>query len=327
VKITIPVPKSSTNLEIIEKIITLTGKSEAEKFLIDLILKQKEVSFGLQDRVRELGLTEGLLYTCLKTEQNHTTILESLSYSKVIIGRFAEKDFNRWLSRIIIKANTIRDERGNKVYNISNEEDVIYHITSHDFRHEGITNRLDYGFVSHKVMFLAGLVTEDTLFDYYTSRPNTVVLSEPIYKIRSDIKNSEEKVIKTADVITNNELLKEVAATISFQGNANIDEVLLNFQIEIEDYTPIITNKGHYLGNCPSFYNCSKIKKELKCIGCEKSSIEIAENGIEYIEKALRKYENDITFYKSTGNIRMVKMAESYYDSFNKQKQRLLVGR
>lgn len=36
IKITIPVPKASTNLEIFEKIITLTADSKAEKFLITI---------------------------------------------------------------------------------------------------------------------------------------------------------------------------------------------------------------------------------------------------------------------------------------------------
>lgn len=323
IKITIPVPKPSTDLDIIEKIISLTGESKAEEFLIGLLKQQREVSFGLQDKVRELGLTEGLLFTALKTERNHTKILESLSYSKVILGRFAEKDFHRWLSRIMEKASTILDEQGNNVYDLFDEEGVLCHITSHDFRHEGITNRLDYGFVSHKVMFLAGLVTEDTLFDYYTSRPDTVVQSEPIYKTSYDIKSPEEKVIRATDIIGDNELLKNVASTINFQGNSDIDEIILNYQVEIENYTPIITNKGYYLGNCPSFYVCSKIKKELKCIGCEKSKDEISENGIEYIDKALAKYESDIEFYKTTGNIRMMKIAETYYEKFKIQRQRL----
>lgn len=323
IKITIPVPKPSTDLDIIEKIVSLTGESKAEEFLINLLEQQREVSLGLQDKVRELGLTEGLLYTALKTERNHTKILESLSYSKVILGRFTEKDFHRWLTRIMKKASTILDEQGNNIYNLFDEEGVLYHITSHDFRHEGITNRLDYGFVSHKVMFLAGLVTEDTLFDYYTSRPNTVVQSEPIYKTTYDIKSPEEKVIRATDIIGDYELMKNVASTITFQGNSDIDEIILNYQVEIENHTPIITNKGHYLGNCPNFYACSKIKKELKCIGCEKSKDEISENGIEYIDKALAKYESDIKFYKTTGNIRMMKIAETYYERFKKQKQRL----
>lgn len=323
IKITIPVPKPSNNLDIVEKIITLTGKSAAEKFLIELLEKQKEVSSSLQERVKEKNLTEGLLYTCLKIDANNPDYLKKLKYSKMLIARFSDKNFNRWLEYIINTANNFKDEKGYRKYKLYDDNDNLYHITSHDFRHEGITDRFDYGFVTHKVMFVAGLVTENTAFGYYNSKPDNPILTEPIYK--EDINNSDEFFIKAVDIIDNDIVGNEVSSNLSFQGNSNIDDILLNFQVEIDGYSPIVTNEGYYLGNCPNIYDCGKIKREMNCIGCEYSVQQINVNN-EFVEKALMKYESDICFYRASGNIRMAKIAKIYFDKFKKHKEKLLKG-
>lgn len=325
IKLTIPVPKTSTHIKIKEKIITLTGESEAEKFLISLIEKQKEVAISLQNEVKEKKLTEGLLYTVKRVENNSSRLFEVINYSSVLVGRFRSKDFNYWLNKIIKLADKIENKLGYKVYNFRNEQNGIYEITSHAFRHEGITNRIDYGFVTHNVMFLAGLVTEGTVFGYYTPRRDTAILSEPIYTPQMDFKSSDEKLIKSSDIVVG-ELFDEIASSILFQGNADIDEVLLDLQVEIEQHTPIVSNEGYYLGNCPNYYECSKIKKELKCIGCEYTSKEIVDGGMKFIDKALKAYESDIDFHKANGNIRMANLAESYYKVFIERKRQVELG-
>lgn len=315
-KITIPVPKTSARMQITEKIVTLTGESEAEKFLIELIERQAQISLSLQKKVKEKNLTEGLLFTTLKTERNHTVILESLSYSTALVGRFARGDFQNWLNRIIKKADSIEDNGGNKVYNLRMGNNELCDITTHDFRHEGITSRIDYGFVTHKVMFYAGLITEGTTFGYYTPRTETVILSEPIYNPEGAKYIDENDIlIKTSEIVVP-EAFDEINRQISFQGNSNTDEILLKFQIDIERQSPIVTNEGLYLGNCPNFYDCSKIKKELKCIGCDKSLTEIADGGIGYIEKAIERYKSDLQFYKRAGNKRMENISETFLNKY-----------
>lgn len=325
-KITIPVPKTSAKIEITEKIVTLTGDSEAEKFLIELIKRQIQVSLSLQNKVKEKNLTEGLLFTALKTERNHTAILDTLSYSKVLVGRFSRADFQSWLNRILIKADSIEDDSGNKVYNLRMGNNELCDFTTHDFRHEGITSRIDYGFVTHKVMFYAGLITEGTAFGYYTPRTETVILSAPIYNPEGAMYTDENDIlIKTSDIIVP-EAFDEINHQISFQGNSNTDDILLKFQVDIEKQSPIVTNEGLYLGNCPNFYNCSKIKKELNCIACNKSSIEMANGGMDYIEKAIERYNSDLQFYKKAGNKRMENIAETFLNKYQNLKQKYQLG-
>lgn len=325
IKITIPVTKTSTHINIKEKIISLTGKSEAEKFLTELIEKQREVSISLQSEVKEKKLTEGLLYTVKKICGINTKLFEQINYSKVLVGRVRPNDFNKWLRKIVKLADTLTDKLGNKIYNFRNEQNELYHISSHDFRHEGITSRIDYGFLTHEVMFLSGLATEGTIFEYYTSRKDSVILSEPIYNPNCEIKNSDEKLIKSSDIVVS-EAFDEINSTISFQGNADIDEVLLDLQVNIEQQTPIVTNEGYYLGNCPNYYNCIDIKKELKCIGCKYTSKEIVDGGLEFIEKAIKGYASDIEFHKANGNIRMANLAENFYNLYTERKRSVIKG-
>lgn len=311
-KITIGVPKTSSEVEIIEKIITLTGKSKAEKYLISLLNQQIEVSNSLQEDIVKKGLTPGMLFSVLKTERNNTLFLERISYSKVVIGRFKEKDFHRQMTKLIQRASMLKDDYGNDLYNLKDDSGDILRLESHMLRHEGITNRLDYGFVSHKVMFYAGLRTEDTMYGYYNNRPHTIQdYDEPIYDAYSNELNQSDKMLSLAE-ITVPDSIKEIQSKIQFQGESDVDDILLDFQVEIEGHTPIVSNEGSYLGNCPNFYNCSHIKKELHCIGCEYSVDEIVAGGIEHIFKAVERYESDCEHYISSGNQRMYQMAREY---------------
>lgn len=323
--ITIPVPKTSSHIEIKEKIISMTGESEAEKHLIKVLKKQKEVALSLQKKVRQMNLTEGLLYTVQRVDSNTSEVLEKINYANILIGRYKLHDFNSWLRNIIIKADTIQDKCGNKIFHFRDDNGELYDITSHDFRHEAITDRLDYGFVTHKVMFLAGLNQADTLFGYYNVRKDKVVISKPIYNPNGDIKSFNEKLIKSSDIVLD-DMENEIASSISFQGNAGVDAILLDFQVQVENQTPIVSNEGYYLGNCPNFYNCRTIKKQLNCIGCRYSNQEIVEGGMEFIDKALESYARDITFHEENGNMRMANLAKEFYKNFADRKRQILLG-
>jgi hypothetical protein len=320
--ISMPIPKTSPNVIIKKKMVYINGKSDVENFLIDLVYKQKNVSDQLQWEIKKQKKTEGLLFTCFGIDGKNSD-LNKTSYRNTIVDRYEDAYFNNRLKLIIYQADKLVDEYGEKIYKLRNENNELYNITSHSLRHEGITDRLDYGFQTYEIMFLAGLSEEETIWNsYYHPREESIVESKPIYNTNNI---HEHILIKPSDIMVN-DAFDGLDISIDFQGNASVDELLLDFQREYDQQTPLITNDGAYLGNCVNFYNCSKIKRDLNCLGCPYSKKDIINGGLESIQKAIDTYTHDIEFYKLNGNVKMAEIAASMLKRYTERKQQNLMG-
>lgn len=109
------------------------------KYLVDLIKQQQEISTTHQKYLADYK--KGLLLTYLKNYDSNTASIKYTISTRNI--KTVSRDYvAKQLEKIGIKYD-VKDEDGN-----------LFRITSHHFRHKGITDRLEYGFTPEQVRLI-----------------------------------------------------------------------------------------------------------------------------------------------------------------------------
>ena len=173
------------------------------KYLIDLIIEQQAVSKGLQEY---LGTEhQGLLFTHLVTWKNAkgTKAKYTLKKGNVFVVSPTRAGY---FFRKICSEHNLKDKNGND-----------YIITSHQFRHNGITERLDFGFTAEQIAFMTAHKGESMIINAYNHidlKPETIiekqsaVNNEPVKRINALFEGR----ILNMDIITEKRLMANLRA-------------------------------------------------------------------------------------------------------------------
>jgi len=130
-------------------------------YLINLIREQQRVSLELQEYLPEHR--RGMLFT-------YRQVFHSDNGATHKIGRsidVAQQSFIAYHLKRICRQYNVRDESGN-----------IYNLTSHQFRHNGITDRLDAGFTLEQIADMTGHHGNAMIWNAYAHldlNPKTII--------------------------------------------------------------------------------------------------------------------------------------------------------
>jgi integrase len=119
-------------------------------YLIDLIMRQQEISKGYQRYLHDY--MKGLLLTYHQVgEQGKKKYPISMRTVKTVTKDFMNGAFKRICSE----------------YGIKDEKGKPYHFSTHQFRHAGITDRLEQGFTPEQIRFMTAHQSEAMILNSY----------------------------------------------------------------------------------------------------------------------------------------------------------------
>jgi integrase len=197
------------------------------KYLIDLITQQQTVARELQ---KYLDVEQqGLLLTHLVTWKNNRGTAAKYTLKKGNIFVVSPTRAGYFFRKLCSEYN-LRDTNGKN-----------YVITSHQFRHNGITERLDFGFTTEQIAFMTAHKGESMILNSYN---------------HIDLK--PETIIEKQSAV-NNEPVKRISAL--FEGR------ILNMDIDIEKRLSA-NLRAHKVrgGICSDITNCSS--DMMACLSC-----------------------------------------------------------
>lgn len=137
------------------------------KFLIDLIKEQIEYSQSIQDKLDEkhkgflFGYQEEAYNSRHFEETGEHTYFKKNRYSVINIDKVVD-NFNTFCKR----------------YDIKNEDGSIYVVTSHQLRHNGITERKYAGFTNLEIMLMTDHQNDQMITKSYTHRKEKILLDK-----------------------------------------------------------------------------------------------------------------------------------------------------
>lgn len=225
--------------------IYIDPESEFESYLIDLIQKQQDTAKMFQSKVEE----KDYLFTYNPWGGNKVKILDKDAVSRAF--------------RKICRDANITDEAGN-----------IYYFTSHQLRHNGITDRIDAGFSFIEIRDMTNHKGNSMIWNsyYHVNKEKTLKKQEELFRK------------------TNNE--KYLTKPIYFRGrilnmdNGVEEQILKNIR------TYRIMDGNENIGVCADITGCKS--KMFECLGCD-YFVPNAED-IEY-------FKNQITIWTEKANL------------------------
>ena len=163
--ITIPTRKQAGGYKDFQKrLITLNYVGHG-KYIIDLIKNQIEYSKSIQDKLPEEQ--RGFLFSYQVYGHN------TKHYNKTGEHKFyLTKAYTVFNSDIVAE----RLRKFCSLYEIKNEDGTIYKVTSHQFRHNGITERIYAGFSVLQIMLMTDHQNDEMITKTYTHRKNKSLL-------------------------------------------------------------------------------------------------------------------------------------------------------
>lgn len=156
--------------------------SDIGKYLIDLIREQQLVAEKLQDDIKNKNLL--FTYNVASFDGNKYKKTGEILYNEQSVVSCADKGaVNRFLERICTVFD-IRDNNGN-----------LYLVNSHQFRHNGITDRIQMGFTPEQIRFMTDHGDYGSIFDSYNHMDLRPKALQEFQKKVIDKRNSENKPI------------------------------------------------------------------------------------------------------------------------------------
>jgi hypothetical protein len=202
------------------RLIYIKPEGDFESYLIDLIQKQQEVARMLQNKV----VDKGYLFTYTPWGENKAKILD-------------EGAINRAFRRICKNENII-DETGN-----------VYYFTTHQLRHNGITDRIDAGFSFIEIRDMTNHKGNSMIWNsyYHVNKEKTLKRQEELFdKVNSNQSLSRPIYFRgrilNMDTGVEEQILKNIRAYKIMDGNENI-------------------------GVCADITGCKS--KMFECLGCD----------------------------------------------------------
>lgn len=137
------------------------------KFLIDLIKEQIEYSKLIQNKLPEEK--KGFLFAYQVQTYNERHFKETGEHTYYPSNRYS-----------VVNTDKVADNlnRFCKRYNIKKEDGSIYSLTSHQLRHNGITERIYAGFTPLQIMLMTEHQNDEMITKSYTHRKEQVLLEK-----------------------------------------------------------------------------------------------------------------------------------------------------
>jgi hypothetical protein len=288
--ITIPIYKTSKHLFLAKKkLIYMNNKHDIEKKVIFLMNEQKMIAQDIIKNnfiyLRSKKIRPNKLFIVHKYLANYKNDI-TFTKSKQVY-KLDSKYFNKFIKKFVTFIDNIYLSPNHKKYSLMiNDIGNYFQFTTHAFRHDGITSRINYGLSTPVVMSLSGLNSESTIWDtYYHDRKedNTKVYNK--YNIIDIVKDGNSLGFTNLDKANTNG---------TFIGKVS-NERSLSKNIERYKYSKIVDFNGNYLGNCMDIYNCEK--DIYSCIDCDYSSDESGHIDINSLFDMLKFWESEYEFY------------------------------
>lgn len=204
------------------------------KFLIDLIKEQQSVSRNLQSGINDED--KGMLFTVNVAIYKKDTDSRYVYYSN---PKVLKSDRITAFLKLCCKRYNIKDEHGE-----------IYNIGSHQFRHNGITDRLYYGFSMIEIRDMTAHQGESMIINSYKH-----IIPEKNKELQSKI-------------INNNDIKNKVTTPVYFRGRVlNLDDNTEKRLLQNPRAYKISDGKDE-VGICTDITGCKG--NVFECLGCEK---------------------------------------------------------
>lgn len=235
------------------------------KFLLELIREQQVVSKMLQDKMDKEK--RGLLFTVERYQ------FDGLHYKKTGNMRYIKHDVPPY----VVNQKSVNNMMQNNIkrFGVKGEDGKIYNLTSHQLRHNGITDRLYAGFSTVEIRDMTGANVDESIIDsYYHSVP------EKNKEISNNIKARYTE-----------KLLKEPAY---YKGrimniDKNIEKKILSNPRAYE-----ITDGENTLGLCTDITGCKS--GLFQCLDCDYFAPNI--DSVEYFEKQVEIWKEKCRLFK-----------------------------
>lgn len=237
------------------------------KFLVDLVRKQQEYAKSLQDKLPDE--LKGYLFV------REQTMFKQMEFKKTGIVKYItlEGKYN------LPEKNTIGKELSKicERYNVTDEDNKLYLVTSHQFRHRGITQMGYAGFTPMKIMLITAHQSDAMINKNYHHKQDDILL-EKQRKVLSEDTPSED-------------------APVLFQGK------ILNMDAKTESRL-LKNNARAYriknLGICGDITGCKN--NIFECLACDY----FIPNGddLEYFKVQVKYWEERVVIFKKNDGLR-----------------------
>lgn len=288
--ISIPIDKTSSHLFLAKnKLIYINNKHAIEEKVILLLQEQRDnardiIKYNPME-LRTKNIRPNKLFIVHKYFGSYKNDIK-FNKSKQIF-KLNIQCFNKFMKKFVKFIDNIYLSSGQKKYNLMIcDIGSYFQFTTHTFRHDGITSRINNGFPIPVVMSLSGLSAESSIWDsYYHDRKDDSSSIYNKYNVIDIEKNGNSFSFKNCDDKNINE---------SFIGKISNGRSLTN-NIGKYKYAKLVDLNGNYLGNCMDIYNC---KRDIySCIDCEYSSDESNHIDINTLHDTLKFWESEYEFY------------------------------
>jgi hypothetical protein len=233
------------------------------KYLIDLIKEQQYLAGSLQHKVSEDK--KGMLFTVNSARYQFITGNNSYNY---IYERNA-KILHSNIVTLIFKLCCRR-------YNITNENGEIYKLSSHQLRHNGITDRLYAGFSTIEVR------------DMTAHQGDTMMIDSYKHIIPEKNKELQKRVI--SDKVADNSKVP-----VYFRGRIlNLDKRLESRLLQ-NPRAYMISDGSSELGICTDILGCKG--NVFECLGCESFGPKV--ESVEFYEKQIKLWQGKCVLFKN----------------------------
>ncbi len=249
---------------ILPELRTLHMKYEGHcKYLIDLIRAQQKDSESLQDRLEQEK--RGMLFTYEEARINVSKYKKAgiVTYDTPNVLHIANKEI---VSRLLTNVS--------KYFGVKDENGSPYIITSHQLRHNGITDRLYEGFSPVEIKYMTAQKSDTMILEAYNHM-----------NLMPDKLASKQALVHAKSQQTDN------SARVYFKGRIlNLDE-----QVEKRLLKNLRTHRLKH-GICSDVTSCQNDKR-YECLSC-KHFVPDA-NDLEYFENEVLQWERRADIYKT----------------------------
>ncbi len=229
------------------------------KMILDLVKEQQIIAKGLQSNINESD--RGMLFT-INTATYKKDRHIGYNYSK--IARILRSNRITSLLNVCCERYNIKDENGD-----------IYYISSHQLRHNGITDRLYSGFSLIEIR------------DMTAHQSNTMIIDSYKHIIKEENRKLQEKVISKEN--------KSINTPLYFRGK------VLNLSEDIEKrllQNPrayMISDGKDELGICTDIIGCKG--NVFECLSCIKFAPKVEQ--IEFYNKQIKIWERKCVLFRN----------------------------
>lgn len=247
---------------LVPQIRTIHLKYESHgKLLIDLIRQQQKISQELQDNLEPEE--RGLLFT--------------YKVAKIILKNFRESGVIEYCETKATKVSNISNvqnffEKISQIFNIVDEQGNQYNITSHQLRHNGITDRLYAGFQPIEARYMTDHQGDAMIIGAYNHiNLNTELIKEKqslVHNKKDDV-SDEPKVFFKGRILNMNEQLEK--------------RLLRNIRAQ--------RTKG---GLCSDITNCKS--KMFECLSCNDFIPNV--DDLDYFENQVIEWQRKVEAFK-----------------------------